>query len=79
MYCLILTTFLELGSGVTAYPMLVLSCHETEQACKSKLYEQVEYGRKIIKLNNGGVVALEYYPGTKNVSTTINCAESVNS
>ena len=53
MYCLILTTFLELGSGVTAYPMLVLSCHETEQACKSKLYEQVEYGRKIIKLNNG--------------------------
>jgi len=77
MFCIILTAFYDYGSGVTAIPITINSCFNTEQECKAKLYSEVETGRTVIKLNNNQIAAVDYFPNSSQAATTITCARNL--
>ena len=77
MFCLIFTAFYDYGSGVTAMPVSINRCFNTEQECKAKLYSEVEQGRTVIKLNNNQIAAVNYFPNSGQAATTITCAKSL--
>ena len=74
MFCLIFTAFANYGNGVTSIPAAVYGCYATKQECVAKLYKGVEEGRTVVRLANGSIASIDYYPNSRDPATTLTCA-----
>ena len=77
MFCLIFTAFANYGSGVTSFPASVFGCYATKQECVAELYKGVEAGKTVVKLANGSIASIAYYPNSKDPATTLTCANKL--